>query len=111
MDAAQLTELITIGALIFLSTRSVLRTLDRAEAGFASLFVPPDRTLPWPRGVQESDSPWGWRRPIETIEGADLDDGPPIDLGAAMRAPAPGHVRYVEPARRVDPIHVRALPQ
>ena len=111
MDAAQLTELITIGALLFLSMRTVLRTLDRAETGFASLFVPPDRTLPWPRGVQESDSPWGWRPPMPVIEGAGEDDGSPADLAAAMAAPAPGHSRYVEPPHRVDPIHVRTLPQ
>jgi hypothetical protein len=111
MDAAQLTQLITIGALLFLSMRTVLRTLDRAETGFASLFVPPDRTLPWPRGVQESDSPWGWRPPLSSIEGAEDGDGSEVDLEAAMTAPAHGHSRYVEPPHRVDPIHVRTLPQ
>ena len=111
MDAAQLTQLITIGALLFLSMRTVLRTLDRAETGFASLFVPPDRTLPWPRGVQESDSPWGWRPPMLTIEGAGDDDGSEVDLEAALTAPVPGHSRYVEPPQRVEPIHVRTLPQ
>jgi hypothetical protein len=27
----------------------------------AQLFVPPNRSLGWPHGVQETDEPWGWR--------------------------------------------------
>jgi hypothetical protein len=112
MDAAQLTQLITIGALLFLSMRFALRSLDRAEAGFASLFVPPDRTLPWPRGVQESDSPWGWNPPIPTIEPDDGErEATTADVEAALAAPPPGHSRYVETPHKVDPITVRTLPQ
>jgi hypothetical protein len=115
MDAVPLTQLFATGALLFLVVRFALHSLSQAEAGFASLFVPPDRTLPWPRGVQESDAPWGWRPPIETDNAVERDlDASAVDLAALLaEAPAPlaGHSRYVEPPHKVDPIRFRTLPQ
>ena len=114
MDA-RLIQLLTIGALLFLVARFGLRSFEQAEAGFASLFVPPDRTLPWPRGVQESDSPWGWRPGLPVDDGAESElELPPVDLDALVAGSGsgtPGHSRYVEPLHRVEPIHVRTLPQ
>ena len=111
MDLVQLTQLVTIGALLFVGSRRALRVFDRAEAGFASLFVPPDRTLPWPRGVQESDSPWGWQSPVAGDDDERDLDGPAVDLEAAFAALPAGPTRYVEPPHQVDPITVRTLPQ
>jgi hypothetical protein len=41
----------------------LLAQLGLASDFLASLFVPPDRTLGWPHGVQEQDTPWTWRLP------------------------------------------------
>ena len=110
-----LTQLLTVGALLFVVARFALHSFEQVEAGFASLFVPPDRTLPWPRGVQESDSPWGWRPPLPADDGVSPElDLPAVDLDAIVAASgsaASGHSYYVEPPHRVDPIHVRTLPQ
>jgi len=48
-----------------------LTSLGRASDLMASLFVPPDRTLGWPHGVQEQDAPWSWRSTAPATE-ADL---------------------------------------
>ena len=110
-----LAQLLTIGALLFIVARFGLHSFEQVEAGFASLFVPPDRTLPWPRGVQESDNPWGWRPAAH----GDDDSAPEVDLPsadldaivAAAGSAVVGHSHYVAPPHRVDPIHVRTLPQ
>jgi hypothetical protein len=110
MDAAHLTQLLALAAGVVALIRLVLGTLDRAEAGFASLFVPPDRTLGWPRGVQESDAPWGWHPPLEPLEAEASEPIADID----PHAPRPAIVRhgsYVEPTRPVAPVHLRTLPQ
>ena len=39
------------------------RSVGQAADGMATLFVPPDRALGWPRGVQEIDDPWAWQVP------------------------------------------------
>ena len=41
----------------------LLAQLGVASDLMASLFVPPDRALGWPHGVQEQDTPWTWRLP------------------------------------------------
>jgi len=110
VDAAHLTQLFAVGAVAIAIMRYLLTTLDRAEAGFASLFVPPDRTLGWPRGVQESDAPWGWRPPLETIE-ADEPSGL-ADLDVPIERLVITHIgSYVEPTRLVEPVIFRTLPQ
>ena len=68
MDAAELTKLFALVIVLIGLGRFVLTSLDRAEHGFASLFVPPDRALGWPRGVQESDEPWAWRASATEVE-------------------------------------------
>lgn len=56
----------------------LLAQLGLASDFLASLFVPPDRTLGWPHGVQEQDTPWTWRLPA----------APPTDSGNPM-SPVP----------------------
>lgn len=53
----------------------LLRQLGLASDFLASLFVPPDRALGWPHGVQEQDTPWTWRVP--TASTALRDPGDP----------------------------------
>ena len=90
--------------------RFVLTTVGRAGEGLAVLFVPPDRALGWPRGVQESDEPWGWReqpasaapsRPFD-----DLDDGPPPDPPERGMWVDPPRGAFTVPVDRVGPIHL-----
>jgi hypothetical protein len=49
----------------------VLAQLGLASDLMASLFVPPDRALGWPHGVQEQDTPWTWAPAAST--GIDTD--------------------------------------
>ena len=63
MDLSTLVAWLAIGTLGLFVGRRVARAFGRSTAVMASLFVPPDRTLGWPIGVQESDEPWGWREP------------------------------------------------
>jgi hypothetical protein len=110
MDAAHLTQLLALAAGVFAIVRFVLGTLDRAEAGFASLFVPPDRTLGWPRGVQESDAPWGWQPPVDPRDDDSADTM--ADLASyAVPLVLSGHTTYVERPHLVAPVRFRALPQ
>ena len=111
MDAGQVIQLLTIGVCFYLAARFGLGSLDRAEAVFASLFVPPDRTLGWPRGVQESDAPWGWQPAVDPF--ADDEAAGPIAELAADPTPIvlSGHSTYVEHPHRVDPVQIRTLPQ
>ena len=44
----------------------LLAQLGLASDLMASLFVPPDRALGWPHGVQEQDTPWTWRLPSDS---------------------------------------------
>jgi hypothetical protein len=109
----QLTELIAICVGLIWLIRFVVRTLGLSEAGFASLFVPPDRALGWPHGVQESDAPWGWRPPIDPIDQIDGEGTDPV-ADFPSGAPDPLIVRtgsYVEPTRPVAPVRFRGLPQ
>jgi hypothetical protein len=110
MDAAHLAQLMALAGIVFGLARFLLHSLDRAEAGFASLFVPPDQTLGWPHGVQESDAPWGWQPPAETIDPE--ADELVADFDPDTQAPTIVHMgSYVEPTQRVAPVHLRTLPQ
>src|SRR5690242_20046469 len=61
MDGPSLLPLmIMVGAFLFAVPR-VASAVGATSDLLAQLFVPPDRALPWPHGVQESDEPWGWR--------------------------------------------------
>jgi len=78
----------------------------------ATLFVPPDRALGWPHGVQESDEPWGWRRAApsgphraaEDDTGSGSGSGPPSDW-----TDLPGGT-FVVPLGPVDTVHVGVRP-
>ena len=80
----------------------LLQSVGRTGDGMAQLFVPPDRTLGWPRGVQESDEPWAWRKPVAapTPEIADLTVAP--QLGASTDLAA---LEDVEPTSLVVAVH------
>jgi hypothetical protein len=49
----------------------LMAQLGLASDFLASLFVPPDRTLGWPHGVQEQDTPWTWRLPAAPTDPSD----------------------------------------
>src|SRR5215216_4472951 len=111
MDAAHLSELFLFVAVLIGFGRFLIGSLNQAENGFASLFVPPDRTLGWPRGVQESDDPWGWRpgSPTEVFASPDLPDVETVrtvpDDWMVYRAGS-----FVIPVRRVAPIRLELRP-
>lgn len=110
MDAAQLTKLFALVIVLIGLGRFVLTSLDRAEHGFASLFVPPDRSLGWPHGVQESDEPWAWRAPA-TVEDPGL--APPGGPGQRIDPePSPAEPRrsLVVPVHPVAPIRFSLRP-
>jgi hypothetical protein len=76
MDAPSLVTLAAVlAAAVVIVPRLVLESAGRASDGIAHLFVPPDRTLGWPHGVQESDDPWGWHSPAEVARAIAGDDG------------------------------------
>jgi hypothetical protein len=58
----------------------LLAQLGLASDLMASLFVPPDRALGWPHGVQEQDTPWTWRLPPAS---------PPDSASPGPTAPVP----------------------
>jgi len=114
MHAIQIVELFVVGAILSTALRFMHHSLCAAEEGFASLFVMVDRTtLGWPRGVQESDEPWGWHEgllpPPERPGGPD-DDGPDAGSGARwlLTQPVPGGL--VVPVDRVRPVHLGVRP-
>ena len=63
MELSTLAIWIAIVAGLIGLARRVLGAMGSSSDVMASLFVPPDRSLGWPRGVQESDEPWAWRTP------------------------------------------------
>ena len=83
MDTPNLLIPVVAGLLLVLMPRLILQSVGRVSEGMATLFVPPDRTLGWPRGVQESDEPWAWRAPAaDPGRGPDAGEaaGPPVLL-------------------------------
>jgi hypothetical protein len=111
MDASRL--MITFAILLagIGISRFVLSTMGRAGDVMAALFVPPDRALGWPHGVQESDEPWGWRRPPSIASERPID---PNDGGGGPAHPGewtePAAGRFVVPVDRVAPIHLGVRP-
>jgi hypothetical protein len=107
MDSGQLITLAIISVAIVYGSRAVLGSVGAAGDVVAQLFVPPNLALGWPRGVQESDAPWGWRAPAP---------GPdPEEIGGPTDWPGEGLVdldeltlpiragSYVVPVQRVLP--------
>ena len=82
MDAPNLVALAICVAALLLAPRLLLHGVSHMSDGIAQLFVPPDRTLGWPHGVQEGDDPWGWREPAPTSFAAD-GVAPELEVGEA----------------------------
>ncbi len=114
MDAAQLFRVFTMVLAAAAGARFVFVSVSRAGDGVATLFVPPDRALGWPRGVQEGDEPWGWHGTPPTRvgpPGAFDSDGPPA-AGDKSDRPwgQPRAGSFVVPVKRVAPIDLHILP-
>jgi|SRR5690349_21152204 hypothetical protein len=108
MDGPSLLPLmIIVGAFLFAAPR-VASAVGSTSDLLAQLFVPPDRALPWPHGVQESDEPWAWRsgpasgRP-EPPDAGDRDDGPTFDIVDFPAPTGPARGGLVVDLRRVPP--------
>jgi hypothetical protein len=88
MDTSSLLVLLVIGVIALLAPRAIVQTFGATGDLIAQLFVPPNRSLGWPHGVQETDEPWAWRggvrRGAATGEqgGGPSDPSDPIDDGA-----------------------------
>ena len=61
MDTPNLLVAIGFLVLLIVGPRLAYESVGRTGDVIAQLFVPPDRALGWPHGVQESDEPWAWR--------------------------------------------------
>jgi hypothetical protein len=61
MDPSSIADIAIFAAIVLIGPRLLKQSLERAGDGIAQLFVPPDRALGWPHGVQERDEPWAWR--------------------------------------------------
>jgi len=60
MDDAPNLPLALIVLGLFFAVPRLAVSAGRVGDVVAQLFVPPNRGLGWPHGVQESDEPWGW---------------------------------------------------
>ena len=113
MDAGHLTQIFVFAGATVAVGRFVVTTFGKAEGGIAALFVPPDQTLGWPRGVQESDEHWGWHPGIppatEVFDAAGDEPGRDDRGGPPAEAPLPTGRFVVEPAP-VAPIRFRTRP-
>jgi hypothetical protein len=109
VDSAHLSLTFVLAAVGIGLGRFVLTSMDRAESGFASLWVPPDRTLGWPHGVQESDEPWAWRKGPPPI---DVHAAPPFrppidaDVPRSSEPASPLRDSLVVPVAAVAPVHL-----
>jgi hypothetical protein len=114
MDASQLGEAAVVVSMAVVVGRFILRPIGGAGDMMAGLFVPPDRSLGWPRGVQESDEPWGWRsgRTEPEVVGGPDDD---LDGGSGDDAEAEDGIlgrsgSLVVPIGRVTPVRLGLRP-
>lgn len=82
MDVPNVIAVAVTVAAVLLAPRLLLDGVGLVGDGIAQLFVPPDRALGWPHGVQEGDDPWGWREPAPTSFAADRV-APELDVGNA----------------------------
>ncbi|MEO5939523.1 MAG: hypothetical protein ABIZ72_01390 [Candidatus Limnocylindrales bacterium] len=107
MDAAHLTQTLTLVVLALATARFALSSAGRAGDGLAGLFVAPDLSLGWPVGVQEIDEPWAWQRPPGSPPSSDPSSHPSGDAAlpdAASSEPPRG--RYVVAIVRVAPVRL-----
>jgi hypothetical protein len=110
MDPINIVALAFLAVAVWLVARPLVESVGTAGDVMAQLFVPPNRALGWPHGVQESDAPWGWRSPSAVIDppmmggpfdGADLEPLDPDALSTPIRAGS--FVVPVQPVRRHRP--------
>ncbi|HEY7970713.1 MAG TPA: hypothetical protein VID95_12015 [Candidatus Limnocylindrales bacterium] len=104
MDAPSLVTLAAVVvAAVVIVPRVVLESAGRASDGIAALFVPPDRALGWPRGVQEGDDPWGWRSPADVtrVQAAAMDERS-LDRPVLVDFDGPDPAWFVSDATIVD---------
>jgi hypothetical protein len=75
-----LSQIVVVAVILIAAggTGRVLAQLGVASDLMASLFVPPDRALGWPRGVQEQDVTWSWRAPPARADQSDSDPASPV---------------------------------
>jgi hypothetical protein len=76
MDTSSLLVLLGIGVIALLAPRAIVQTFGATGDLIAQLFVPPNRSLGWPHGVQESDEPWAWRGGVRRAATGALGGGP-----------------------------------
>ena len=109
MDPSRFTIALAI-VLVAIGLSRFLNTAGRAGDTMAALFVPPDRSLGWPHGVQERDEPWAWRAPARSsaTEIRPPDDGAASGSGDERSWGDPPPDRYVVPVAPVDPVHLGA---
>ena len=74
-----------------------LAQLGLASDLMASLFVPPDRALGWPHGVQEQDVAWTWRATKASTDPAE----PTSPVPTQRLAPVVGRGSSLPGGRRV----------
>ena len=112
MDASRLALTFAVLMIGIGIGRFVLSTAGRAGEGMATLFVPPDLTLGWPRGVQESDEPWAWQQRAAAPRPPDPGDSDGVDRppGALPLRVDPPRGSYVVPVDRVAPVRHRVRP-
>ena len=113
MDAGQLVQLFTLIAVAIGLGWFALTSAGRAGDGIAALFVPPNRTLGWPDGVQESDEPWGWRsgpRPTMAPPTSAGDDDGGGGFGDEPTPIGPGRGALIVPVAPVRPVRLVLRP-
>ena len=83
------------------SVGRVLSQLGLASDLMASLFVPPDRALGWPHGVQEQDTPWTWRLPAASPAPPTDPSGPTSPVPTQRIAPLVGRGSSLPGGRQI----------
>jgi hypothetical protein len=68
MDPTNVVALAFLALAVWLVSRPLFQSVGTAGDVVAQLFVPPNRGLGWPRGVQEIDSPWSWAAASDTVD-------------------------------------------
>ena len=112
MDSAHLMLAAVLVVAGFVLASPMFASVGQAADGMATLFVPFDRALGWPRGVQESDEPWAWHAPDPASATVDIDG----DAGSDDRRSGdvswvgPDRGAYVVPLALVEPVHLTVRP-
>jgi hypothetical protein len=97
-------SLILVVVVIVIAAASVGRVLSQlglASDLMASLFVPPDRALGWPHGVQEQDTPWTWRLPKASSTSPIDPSDPTLSVPTERIAPLVGRGSSLPGGRQI----------